>query len=84
MASKSNDLEFIINHFPHYRKLLEKLFNESDSFRLLCEDYFEVTRILENKKGAIFKIEIYLNEYRELSKGLEEELGKVISKNFKK
>ena len=74
MQNKDQILKFIITRFPDYLDSIEELFDESESFRSLCEDYFDCRSVLDesikinNKKNDLRK------EYQLLLTEIEDEL----------
>ena len=74
MQNKDQILKFIITRFPNHQNCIEELFDESESFRSLCEDYFDCRSVLDgsikinNKKNDLRK------EYQLLLTEIEDEL----------
>ena len=74
MQNKDQVLKFIITRFPNHQNCIEELFDESESFRSLCEDYFDCRSVLDesikinNKKNDLRK------EYQLLLTEIEDEL----------
>ena len=75
MTSKKLIIEALRKKFPDQVNLIRELFEESDSFRSVCEDYLECRQVIERLKYATKIVEQgYLQEYRKLSEELEEEI----------
>ena len=78
MKIKEEVLSIIYLKFPQHAVLIEDLFDGSDNFRFLCEDYHECVRMLASltdKKNRDRKI---LKEYTTLKKEIEQELEEEI------
>ena len=75
MTSKKLIIETLMEKFPDQAYLIVELFEESDSFRSLCEDYMECRQVIERLKYATTMVEQgYLQEYNILFEELEEEI----------
>jgi hypothetical protein len=75
MTSKKLIIEALMEKFPDQTNLIRELFEESDSFRSVCEDYRECRQVIDRLKYATTMVEQgYLQEYKKLSKELEEEI----------
>ena len=75
MTSKKLIIETLRKKFPDQANLIVELFEESDSFRSVCEDYLECRQVIERLKYATKIVEQgYLQEYKILSEELEEEI----------
>ena len=75
MTSKKLIIETLRKKFPDQVNLIRELFEESDSFRSVCEDYLECRQVIERLKYATKIVEQgYLQEYKILSEELEEEI----------
>ena len=75
MTSKKLIIEALRKKFPDQVNLIRELFEESDSFRSVCEDYLECRQVIERLKYATTMVEQgYLQEYKILSEELEEEI----------
>ena len=74
MKSEDKILELISLRFSNYIDSITELFNESESFRSLCEDYYDCRKLLDesikisNRSGDVRK------EYQILLKEIEDEL----------
>jgi len=74
MQNKNQILKFINARFPNYHDCIKELFDESDSFRSLCEDYFDCRTVLnktiiENNKSSDLR-----KEYQIMLSEIEDEL----------
>ncbi len=75
MTSKKLIIEALRKKFPDQANLIRELFEESDSFRSVCEDYLECRQVIERLKYATKIVEQgYLQEYKTLLEELEEEI----------
>ena len=75
MTSKKLIIETLMEKFPDQANLIRELFEESDSFRSLCEDYMECRQVIERLKYATTMVEQgYLQEYKILIEELEDEI----------
>ena len=75
MTSKKLIIETLRKKFPDQANLIVELFEESDSFRSLCEDYLECRQVIERLKYATTMVEQgYLEEYKTLLEELEDEI----------
>ena len=74
MKNEDKILNLTSLRFPNHKELITELFNESESFRSLCEDYYDCRKLLDdsikisNKSGDVRK------EYQILLKEIEDEL----------
>ena len=75
MASKKLSLQKVLNRFPEHTLIIEDLYQTSDSFRSLCEDYVECSEIVQKLDYAENMIQSgYQEEYETLLLELEIEL----------
>jgi len=75
MTIKKLIIEILMNKFANQANLIRELFEESDSFRSVCEDYMECRQVMDRLKYATTMVEQgYLQEYKKLSEELEEEI----------
>ena len=82
MASKKLVLSLLKKKFPGKAELISELFEESDSFRFLCEDYLECQQVVERLKyNSTMLEEGSLQEYQELSHELEAEIVNRLHEN---
>ena len=79
MKNRDQILGLISLRFPIHKDSIIELFNESESFRSLCEDYYDCRMVLDesikinNKTGDLRK------EYQILLAEIEDELLEKIS-----
>ena len=75
MTSKKLIVSALRKKFPDQTNLIYELYEESDSFRSLCEDYMECRQVIERLKPSTTMVEKgYLQEYEILRDELEKEL----------
>ena len=74
MQNKDQILKFIITRFPDYLDCIEELFEESESFRSLCEDYFDCRTVLNKSIKENNKSSNLLKEYEVMLSEIEDEL----------
>ncbi len=75
MTSKNIIIEKIREKFPAQINLINELFEESESFRTLCQDYFDCQSVLERLRYNLKMMERETqHEYLQLSRELEEEI----------
>ena len=74
MENKDLILNLICNRFPDYREFIKELYDESESFRLLCEDYYDCRVMLDKSARMSYKPNSLQKEYQILLKEIEEEL----------
>jgi hypothetical protein len=76
MTSKKLIIEKLMEKFPDQANLICELFEESDSFRSVCEDYMECRQVIERLKYVTTMAEQgYLQEYKILFEELEDEIA---------
>ncbi len=65
----------VMMRFPEYRKSIEKLYFQSESFKSLCEDYQECLSAIERWSRSVEeRVKPYRKELLELKNDLEEEI----------
>ena len=74
MKNKDQILNLIFNRFPNHKDYITELFNESESFRLLCEDYCDCRTMLNEKIKNSNKSSDLLKEYQVVLSEIEDEL----------
>ena len=74
MQNKDNLLKLIISRFPDHRDCVEELFEVSESFRLLCEDYYDCRSVLDESTKNICKLNDLQKEYQVMLSEIEDEL----------
>ena len=76
MASKKKVLQKVIKKFPDSCALITELFDCSDYFQSLCEDYADCLQVIERFEiSDKMKKRGYYREYEELLEELEQELS---------
>ena len=79
MKSEDKILDLISLRFPNHKQLLTELFNESESFKSLCQDYYDCRVVLDESIKNSSKSNDMLREYQILLKEIEDELLEKIS-----
>lgn len=74
MKSSNEILNIIICRFPDQKNNIKQLFDESDSFGLLCRDYYDCIMMLEKLKISGNKQCDILKEYQILVEEIEDEI----------
>ena len=75
MTTKSITVEKINEKFPEQIQIINELFEESESFRSLCEDYIDCQSVIERLRYNLKMMgKDTLQEYIQLSGELEEEI----------
>ena len=74
MQNKDQVLKFIITRFPNYQNCIKELFDESESFRLLCEDYCDCRIVLDETIKNSNKSSDLQKEYQVMLSEIEDEL----------
>jgi len=74
MKSEDKILELISLRFPNHKELILELFNESESFRSLCEDYYDCRTMLDESIKISNKSSDVRKEYQIVLKEIEDEL----------
>lgn len=75
MASKNRVLNIVLKKFPESHQLISDLFNQSDFFRSICEDYASCVQVIKTLESSNrMSNKGYLEEYEELLQDLEKEL----------
>jgi hypothetical protein len=74
MKNKDQILILILNRFPNHKDYLKELFEESESFRLLCEDYCDCRTVLDENIKNSNKSSDLLKEYQVMLSEIEEEI----------
>ena len=74
MKSEDKILDIISRRFPNYKESIKELFNESASFKSLCEDYYDCRIILDKSINNEYKSNYMLREYQILLNEIEDEL----------
>ena len=75
MTTKNIVLERVRDNFPLQINIINELFEESESFRTLCEDYVDCQTVIEQHECNMKIIDReMINDYKQLFKELEEEI----------
>jgi hypothetical protein len=74
MQNKDQVLKFIITRFPNHQNCIKELFEESESFRSLCEDYFDCRTVLDETIKNSSKSSDLRKEYQVMLTEIENEL----------
>lgn len=74
MKNKDQILNLILNRFPNHKDFINELFNESESFKSLCEDYYDCKIVLDKSIQISNKTDDIRKEYQILLTEIEEEL----------
>jgi hypothetical protein len=75
MTTKNSAIEKMQEKFPARIQIINELFEESASFRTLCEDYMDCQSVIERLRYNLKMMEKdILQEYVQLSGELEEEI----------
>ena len=75
MTTKNSVIEKMQEKFPARIQIINELFEESESFRTLCEDYMDCQSVIERLRYNLKMMgKDTLQEYMQLSGELEEEI----------
>ena len=74
MQNKDQVLKLIITRFPNHLNCIKELFDESESFRSLCEDYCDCRIVLDENIKNNSKSSDLQKEYRVMLSEIEDEL----------
>ena len=74
MQNKDQVLKRIITRFPNHQNCIKELFDESESFRLLCEDYCDCRIVLDETIKNSNKSSDLQKEYQVMLSEIEDEL----------
>ena len=75
MTNKNNVIEKLHEKFPAQVQVINELFEESESFRSLCEDYIDCQSVIDRLRYNLRMMDRdTLQEYVKLSGELEEEI----------
>jgi len=74
MLNKDQVLILIITRFPNHQNCIKELFDESESFKSLCEDYFDCRRVLDKTIENSDKSSDLQKEYQVMLSEIENEL----------
>lgn len=79
MQNDQKDLSIIISRFPERKYLIIELYRESESFRELCEDFYECRKMLKSSLELYNKNKAICKEYEILLGEIENEISERIS-----
>jgi len=79
MQSDNEILSVIIRRFPEHQSCVYELFEESETFKELCKQYYECSAILDNSSGMCNKSISVCKEYEILMAEIEYEISERIS-----
>ena len=74
MKNKEQILNHIITWFPDHQNCIKELFNESESFKSLCEDYCDCRIVLDETIKNSNKSSDLQKEYQVMLSEIEDEL----------
>ena len=74
MKKKDKILDLIFKQFKYQKDCISELFNESGSFRSICEDYYDCKKVLDDSMKKSSKIADLQKEYQLLLSEIEDEL----------
>ena len=79
MKNEDKILELVSLRFPNYKDLITELFSESESFKSLCEDYYDCRIMLDDSTKISNKTNDLRKEYQILLAEIEDEVLERIS-----
>jgi len=79
MKNEDKILNLTSLRFPNHKELITELFKESESFRSLCEDYYDCRMMLDESITINNKSSDTRKEYQILLNEIEDELLEKIS-----
>ena len=79
MRNNDKILKLIYSRFSNHKDFINELFEESESFRTLCEDYFDCRIMLDESIKINNKTDDLRKEYQILLSEIEDELLERIS-----
>jgi hypothetical protein len=74
MQNKDKLLKLIISRFPNHQNCIKELFDDSETFRLLCENYYDCRSVLDESTKNICKLNDLQKEYQVMLSEIEDEL----------
>lgn len=80
MKNDDEILKTLQHRFPANNQIIRELAEESDSFKSLCEDYYDCKMALERMNSKTDEAKIIRKEYEILLQEIEEELLICITK----
>ena len=75
------DLIYVTNRFPAFHEKVVDLYNQSEEFQSLCNDYYLCIKSLDQWKTKIENDKKCLLEYTDLKTTLEQEMCRFLEKN---
>lgn len=79
MKNKDQILNLICFRYPNHKDFINELYVESESFRSLCEDYYDCRMVLDKSIVDSNKTNDMRKEYQILLTEIEDELLERIS-----
>ena len=79
MKNEDKILDLISLRFPNHKNVITEFFKESESFKSLCEDYFDCRMVLDESTKINNKTSDLRKEYKILLAEIEDELLERIS-----
>jgi len=79
MKNDDEILKVITSRFPNHKDFINELFEESESFRTLCEDYYDCKMVLDKSIQINNKTNDMSKEYQILLTEIEDELLEKLS-----
>ena len=74
MKNDAEILKVITSRFPNHQNCIKELFDESESFRSLCEDYYDCRIVLDENIKNNSKSSDLQKEYQVMLSEIENEL----------
>jgi len=75
------ELLYVTNRFPAFHEKVVDLYNQSEEFQALCNDYYLCIKSLDQWKIKIENDKKCLLEYTDLKTTLEQEMCRFLEKN---
>ncbi len=75
------ELLYVTNRFPAFHEKVVDLYNQSEEFQALCNDYFLCIKSLDQWKTKIENDRKCLLEYTDLKVALEQEMCRFLEKS---
>jgi hypothetical protein len=80
VKSQENVIRTIFLRFPDKKKAIKSLFEKSESFRVICKDYYDCKSMVDKFTQDSNKTCDLQREYKILMEEIEDELFKQITK----
>ena len=74
------ELQYVTNRFPAFHEKVVELYNQSEEFQELCNDYYLCIKSLELWNARINSDQKCLLEYTDLKGTLEQEMCRFLEK----